>query len=188
MDWEVRLPYARTLGVVLPTLFGLLAVLTVALPARLSSDTVLAPAALVLWVVWLLWAYPAARFRDGGFHVRNPLRSVWFSASSEVSVTGSSAPLFTVGGKRIRPVVMLISPGGIVDTAHAMQGVQRGVNVVPMSSLPPGAAQEKIGPTGLLQAVCDRAGAVPPAYRAEWNLAGLATTAALLAWTVAALW
>jgi len=188
MEWEVQLPYARTLGTALPLAFGALTVLTIALPARVSAGAILAPAALLLWCIWLLWAYPSARFRNGEFLIRNPLRTARFTASPEVIVTGTGVPRFTVGNRHVRPVVMLISPGGVIDTAHARMGIVSGVNVVSMSSLAPGNDAERVGPATVLQAVCARAGNRSADFRQEWNLAGIAITVALAAWTLTTIW
>ncbi|MGQ2915754.1 hypothetical protein [Microbacterium aurantiacum] len=137
MRWEMHLPGARVVWVLAPVAFGALAVLTPLLPARVGPDMVLAPAALLLWVVWVLWAYPEVTDRDGKFVVRNPFRTVRFSASSAVEVSGSGVPQFRHGSRSIRPVVMLVSPGGAMDTLRAGKGVTRGVNTVRMETLAP---------------------------------------------------
>lgn len=92
MRWEMHLPGARVVWVLAPVAFGVLAVLTPLLPARVGPDMVLAPAALLLWAVWVLWAYPEVTDRDGEFVVRNPFRTVRFSASSAVERAGDRPP------------------------------------------------------------------------------------------------
>ncbi|NYF18304.1 energy-coupling factor transporter transmembrane protein EcfT [Microbacterium sp. AK009] len=182
MNWDMRLPGAGVLNIVLPLMFGVLAVLTVALPARVSVSTVLAPAALVLWLVWLLWAYPRMTYRRGSFTIMNPLRTVSFTASAEVTVSGTGVPRLSHGRRSIRPVVLLVSPGGAVGTMRANQGVSRGVNVVRMETLAPGHEANPERAASVLQNVCARAGDQPANYIQRWNGAAIVLTLALVAW------
>ncbi len=186
MRWEMHLPGARVVWVLAPVAFGALAVLTPLLPARVGPDMVLAPAALLLWVVWVLWAYPEVTYHDGEFVVRNPFRTVRFSASSAVEVSGSGVPQFRHGSRSIRPVVMLVSPGGAMDTLRAGKGVTRGVNTVRMETLAPGHDVDEIRGGGALHAMLERAGDRPPAWVQTWNLPGFTLTLALVAWAVTA--
>ncbi|WP_124292808.1 hypothetical protein [Microbacterium sp. ABRD28] len=184
MKWELRLPAAESLAVVLPLGFGFLAALTAVLPARVAPGAVLAPAALLLWVIWVLWAYPSMSYRNGEFVIRNPLRSVSFTASSQISVSGSGVPRVRYGSRSVRPVVMLISPGGVVNTMQAGQGVVRGVNVVRMETLAPGFAADSDRAATRLSSICARAGNVPVNYIERWNAPGIAFTLTLIAWAV----
>lgn len=182
--WEMRLPGATALGILLPVAFGLLAVSTAALPARIPSAVVLAPAALTLWTVWVLWAHPSMTYRGNGFVIRNVFQTVSFTASSRIAVTGTGVPRIAYGGTSIRPLVMMVSPGGVLDTMHAAHGVNRGVNVVPMASLTPGHETHPDRATAIVRAVCERAGDVDPEVTRRGNVPEIAVTAALLAWTI----
>lgn len=188
MQWDLRLPGAKALAVALPLGFGFLAALTVALPPRLAAGSVLAPAALLLWAVWVLWAYPSMTYRNGKFVVHNPLRSVSFTASAAVAVSGTGVPRIQHGSRSVRPVVMLVSPGGVIDTMHAGQGVTLGVNVVRMETLAPGFEPDSDRASGRLHDICSRAGDVPANYTERWNVAGIALTVALVAWAVSSMW
>ncbi|MET2011343.1 hypothetical protein ABXJ56_07315 [Microbacterium chocolatum] len=186
MRWEMHLPGARAVWVLAPVAFGVFAVLTPLLPDRVGPDVVLAPAALLLWVVWVLWAYPEVMCRDGEFVVRNPFRTVRFTASSAVEVSGSGVPQFRHGSRAIRPVVMLVSPGGAMDTLRAGKGVTRGVNTVRMETLAPGHDVDEKRGGGALRTMMERAGDRPPGWVQTWNLPGFALTLALVAWAVSA--
>lgn len=188
MQWELRLPGAKTLAVALPLGFGVLAGLTAALPPRLAAGAVLAPAALLLWAVWVLWAYPSMTYRNGQFVVQNPLRSVSFTASAAITVSGTGVPRIQHGSRSIRPVVMLVSPGGMTDTMRAGQGVTLGVNVVRMETLAPGFESDSDRASTRLRDICVRAGDVPADYVERWNSAGVALTLALVAWAVFLTW
>ncbi len=189
MHWQIRLPYAGLLAVSLPIIFGLLAVSVFALPPRIQPEEILAPAAIVLWVVWLFWAYPSAEYRNGEYVIRNPLRTSNFSSSSRIRVTGQHAPTFHLDSARVQPIVMLAGSASVVATAHASTGVDRGVNVVPMERLRPGHEDgaETSAAVKTLQAECDIAGDRDPLIRRSWNLAGIALTVALLGWAVMSL-
>lgn len=183
--WDVHLPYSRVVGVSVPLTFAALAALSVALPPRFDQGVILAPAALVLWIVWWLWAYPSCSLRGTTLRVQNPVRVYVFEVSSSTKVSGSGVPRIAVGGVSVVPIVFMVAPQGIVGTFHASAGVNRGVAVAPISTQSPlHEAGSRTTPAEVLASTFRSAGNRPAELVVRWNVPAVLLTLGLIVWTV----